>query len=354
MSYILSFPLPSHIRKNEVQDRIRNLSNDKRSLRYTTESNTIIIRSSDFNQIVEAKNELETQPKSCITKHGDKYIGKYPIHPDIVSQRLISRTIGRSGCFINEIQSKVSQNGSVHIHVGDKKDNYFYTITALDTKQVENAYELLQKNEFAVLYDTAKQSKHTATVPTASTSDANKKSNGGSSDSSDKLVRKFSISDDIQKYKLFSPLIGQRGSCLDKITSQVKTKSYISVSKDTLEYTIGTGSQEDMETIYGLLIEHEQKVIDSYLAYKQQRQERQRQEQSRFNEESDSTSDDEKHDEVESNKTVECPPSPRKEPRKKTSTEKTVKSSSWADLLDDDEDDEICDILDSLPSIKRD
>jgi hypothetical protein len=353
MSYILSFPLPSHIRKNEVQDRIHKLSNDKRSLRYTNESNTIIIRSSDFDQIIEAKNDLETQAKSCISKHGDKYIGKYPIHPDIVSQRLISRTIGRSGCFINEIQSKVCQDGSVRIHVGDKKDNYFYTITALDTKQVENAYELLQKNEFAVLYDTAKQSKHTATVPTAS-SDVNKKSNGGSSDSSDKLVRKFSISDDIQKYKLFSPLIGQRGSCLDKITSQVKTKSYISVSKDTLEYTIGSGSLEDMETIYGLLIEHEQKVIDSYLSYKQQRHERQRQEQQRFTEESDSASDDdEKHTEVES-KTIECPPSPRKEPRKKTPSEKTEKSSSWADLLDDDEyDEEIGDILDNLQPIKR-
>lgn len=368
MSYILSFPLPAHIRKNEVQDRINNLSNDQRSIRYNADSNTICIRSTNFDLIVEAKNNIETAQQrgsSNITKRGDKYVGKYPIHPDIVSQRLISRTIGRRGCLISEIEGKCN----VRIHVGDKPSDYNYSITGTECDSIETAYELLQKNEYSVLYETSKQHKQAeiaeekVDAPIRSRDDGHRddgrrrdeRRNEGRSEGrrgdkqGDAIIRKFPIHSDIPTYKLFSPLIGQRGSCLDRITQQVKSKSYISVSKDTLEYTIGSGSVADLETVYELLQKHEQTIIDAYHAHRQQRQERSSRVQTREPDHTESPAESDADEQVVAEEPL---PSPRKERRVRSSEERNA-PTSWADAMEYDDDDEICDILDNLPSITR-
>lgn len=368
MSYILSFPLPAHIRKNEVQDRINKLSNDQRSIRYNADSNTICIRSTVFDLIVEAKNNIETPQQRGnpnITKRGDKYVGKYPIHPDIVSQRLISRTIGRRGCLISEIEGKCS----VRIHVGDKPSDYNYSITGTDSDSIETAYELLQKNEYSVLYETSKQNKQSESTdekvdaPIRSRDDGHRddgrrrdeRRNEGRSEGrrgdkqGDAIIRKFPIHSDIPTYKLFSPLIGQRGSCLDRITQQVKSKSYISVSKDTLEYTIGSGSAADLESVYELLQKHEQEIIDAYHAHRQQRQERSSRVQTREPDHTESPAESDADEQVVAEEPI---PSPRKERRVRSSEERNA-PTSWADAMEYDDDDEICDILDNLPSITR-
>jgi len=347
MSYILSFPLPAHIRKNDVSERIRKLTTDARSLRYSSEKNIISIRSSDFNLVVEAKTELETPVvESCINKVGDKYVGKYPIHPDILLGKLIPRTIGRGGCFIVDIQNKIGKG--LHIHVGDKKDN-IYTITGSSASHVENAYELLQKNEYSVLYETAKSSASSSHDAKREASRRNAQIHSQvyevlrepKSRNAANVVKRFPINGDIATFNLFSPLIGLRGQNLEKMTSKFQSKSFISVIRDAMEYSIGSGSDDEVEEIYAMLQTHEDCVIAEYHENKRRiQQKKQRGVIEREVVESDSDTDE----------SVEEKPRPSVPRRVREPSEG---HRSWADMLSDDEDDEDIDILDKLPSIRR-
>lgn len=76
---------------------------------------------------------------------------KKPIHPDIVSHKLIARTIGNRGCFMRDIQDKMGANNVQRISVGDKVDNYFYTIYASSQQWADDTYVALQKHEFDII-----------------------------------------------------------------------------------------------------------------------------------------------------------------------------------------------------------
>jgi hypothetical protein len=76
---------------------------------------------------------------------------KKPIHPDIVANRLIARTIGNKGCFMREIQDAIGSQHVQRISVGDKPGNYVYTIYASSQQIADDTYLALQKHEFDII-----------------------------------------------------------------------------------------------------------------------------------------------------------------------------------------------------------
>lgn len=115
--------------------------------------------SSNSKPAVNSSTKKSSAKKVDSTGKSSPVVIKKPIHPDIVANRLIARTIGNKGCFMREIQDKMGATNVQRISVGDKVDNYFYTIYASSQQWADDTYVELQKHEFDIIKECIRPSK---------------------------------------------------------------------------------------------------------------------------------------------------------------------------------------------------
>ena len=142
----------------------------------TTPSSSYDKKQADTN-----KKSSKSSAKSVdSTGKSSPVVVKKPIHPDLIANRLIARTIGMKGCFMREIQDSIGSNNVQRISVGDKPGNYFYTIYASSQQIADDTYIALQKHEFDIIRECI-----THTHPSQSDSDSDSDSDTPNRDNTD-------------------------------------------------------------------------------------------------------------------------------------------------------------------------
>ena len=125
--------------------------NNKVSYAALASSATSTKSTSSSNSKPAASNKKSSANKVDSTGKSSPVVVKKPIHPDIVANRLIARTIGNKGCFMREIQDAIGSQHVQRISVGDKPGNYVYTIYASSQQIADDTYLALQKHEFDII-----------------------------------------------------------------------------------------------------------------------------------------------------------------------------------------------------------
>ena len=127
----------------------------------------------------EFKRVSSTRPNKSKPSTTNDVVVKKPIHPDIVANNLIARTIGKQGCFMRSIQEQFGVDKVQRISVGDKPGNYNYTLYTVSQQVADEVYIALQKHEFQVIKE--------CIVPKKSTQQEQLYDNTDSSDTDDDI-----------------------------------------------------------------------------------------------------------------------------------------------------------------------
>ncbi len=133
----------------------------------------------DEKEFKSASKSSKRSKKSAKPSTTNDVVVKKPIHPDIVANKLIARTIGKQGCFMRSIQEQFGVDKVQRISVGDKPGNYNYTLYTVSQQVADEVYLALQKHEFEVIKE--------CIVPKKSTQQEQLYDNTDSSDTDDDI-----------------------------------------------------------------------------------------------------------------------------------------------------------------------